>query len=1155
MRLRRLDLARYGKFTDGSIDFGERVADAPDLHIVYGPNEAGKSTAFTGFLDLIFGIEARSRYGFLHPYETMKVGGCLELPTGAHELVRIKKPHPTLRNAHNEPVAEGLILAALSGLDRNAYLTMFSLDDDTLEAGGQSILSSNGELGQLLFSATAGLAALSKTLMDLRSKTDTFFTEERPRSGELQQLRASLDNLKKERDAIDTFASAYSRLVSAKDNAAAQYKEALAERTKAQTDLERVQALLDALPRHAELRQIAQQLEPLSALPDAPPGWLAQLPELQEAESLLRSKSEQAEIDVKRQSDELTALIVDETALNLVGRLDRLAELRARQLTAELDLPGRRQDFARIEGEVRSILMRLGREDEDEPARLMLNAAQSAALNSLIVARSGIKAKTTAAIEELSQATNALNEAHLALHQHDSGAAGGLLLSAVKSALQAVRDSDHRIHLRNATRARSQHSESLKTRLMALKPWRGSAEQLVALTVPDAASIEAWRVKCQDNDARLDTRRDMLRRIETELKVRTAELDAFARTSGLVSDQEAAVIRGAREAAWAEHRRTLDPASADAFEAAMRQDDIVSNLRLGNERDLAKLHETKQALAVKRAEAECAREWLAEASMEQKRHVEHVARAAGDIGPEMADISPARLLGWAADRDKALEAWGLLRGDELAIDYAQAGEVGLRGRLADALTLAGVIFEPLAGLEELAAAAQAAVDRETHAQTLHQAVADCEREVRKRQLAADKAASAEQTWLDAWRAACAACWLGEDAASLPFETVREMLTAAAALAPKLEPLAGLATRIQDMERDQAAFGRELEEICPKLGIETGQKSGLDLAQAITDRVHDAKRAAERRQQLESDLLAAQKRHRQAASDGSAHARRVGEMKDFMKAGSLIELAGKLRDSETKADLQHRAAKIHAGILAKLRVERLTDAQTLLADKDVSALEAEKARLTAHLVDLDTRTHELFAASKQADDRIAAVGGDDAAARIEERRRTKLLEIEDKARHYLRLRIGLAAADRALRAYRDQHRSSMMTQASDAFRMISRGAYRGLGTQPDKNGDILVAITAEGSSKLATDLSKGTRFQLYLALRAAGYQEFARVRPTVPFIADDIMETFDDLRAEETLRVFEEMARLGQVIYLTHHDHLRALAERTVPGARIHRLVS
>ena len=58
MRLNRLDLTRYGKFTDQNINLGERKAGEPDFHIVYGPNEAGKSTALAAFLDLLFGIES-----------------------------------------------------------------------------------------------------------------------------------------------------------------------------------------------------------------------------------------------------------------------------------------------------------------------------------------------------------------------------------------------------------------------------------------------------------------------------------------------------------------------------------------------------------------------------------------------------------------------------------------------------------------------------------------------------------------------------------------------------------------------------------------------------------------------------------------------------------------------------------------------------------------------------------------------------------------------------------------------------------------------------------------------------------------------------------------------------------------------------------------
>ncbi len=77
MRLRRLDLTRYGKFTDYSIDFGEHVAGTPDLHIAYGLNEAGKSTSLSAYLDLLFGIEERTKYGFLHQGKAMEIGACL----------------------------------------------------------------------------------------------------------------------------------------------------------------------------------------------------------------------------------------------------------------------------------------------------------------------------------------------------------------------------------------------------------------------------------------------------------------------------------------------------------------------------------------------------------------------------------------------------------------------------------------------------------------------------------------------------------------------------------------------------------------------------------------------------------------------------------------------------------------------------------------------------------------------------------------------------------------------------------------------------------------------------------------------------------------------------------------------------------------------
>src|SRR4051812_11870107 len=170
MRINRLHMTRYGMFTDYSIDFGERRKGTPDLHIVYGPNEAGKSTALAAFLDLLFGIETRSRFNFLHPYATMRIGASLELANGSRELIRVKRLQNSLLDDQEQPISEGIVLGALGGINRESYRTMFSLDDETIEAGGESVLASKGDLGQLLFSASAGLADLSRSLVRIRDE-------------------------------------------------------------------------------------------------------------------------------------------------------------------------------------------------------------------------------------------------------------------------------------------------------------------------------------------------------------------------------------------------------------------------------------------------------------------------------------------------------------------------------------------------------------------------------------------------------------------------------------------------------------------------------------------------------------------------------------------------------------------------------------------------------------------------------------------------------------------------------------------------------------------------------------------------------------------------------------------------------------------------
>lgn len=54
-------------------------------------------------------------------------------------------------------------------------------------------------------------------------------------------------------------------------------------------------------------------------------------------------------------------------------------------------------------------------------------------------------------------------------------------------------------------------------------------------------------------------------------------------------------------------------------------------------------------------------------------------------------------------------------------------------------------------------------------------------------------------------------------------------------------------------------------------------------------------------------------------------------------------------------------------------------------------------------------------------------------------------------------------------------------------------------------------------------------------------------PPLPFIADDILQTFDDARATAALRVLVELSAHVRVIVLTHLRHMADLTEGLAPG--------
>jgi len=1160
MRLRRLDLTRYGKFTGHSIDFGPAPDAAPDFHVVYGLNEAGKSTALSGFLDLLFGIEERSRFNFLHPYNTMQLGASLEFDGRQHDLVRVKQRTGSLQDETGRPINEAMLSGALAGLTRDAYRTMFSLDDETLEAGGNAILESKGELGRMLFSASAGLAGVSNILEAIAEEATRIY-KKNGRTTRLAELRTSLAELKASRENIDTLASAHAALVAEHGTAAAAYEEALAAQSRMRARQAEVLRLLRALPLNAEHMRTQRLLAEYGDLPRPRPEWTAELPKLLKADTQLTTEMSGAENNRRRIAGELAAIVVDEAILAVDNRIAALEPGRARYSTAETDLPKRRAALLQQETVIRTTLARLQAPSGVLPEALLLPAMLVGTLEDLIEQRSGIDTALALAEREAADALDVLTRAEGQLKVVEANGAGidDAAFAGLEAALRRVQSGGSVAALAAAERNLRQLTQIFAGELAALQPWAGTGEDLAALLTPSAGQIESWRLEARDGEARVLAAKSRLRELQTQHEESRARLGAFGDSATTIGDTEAQQTRTARNAAWTRHLAQLDAGSAEHFATQMRRDDALTEARLARARDIEQMRQLHEQLTVTDAAIRRQRELLDEAETDLTQLLGSVRSAAPAlVFPEArmgAVDAVSQLEDWLRRRDRALTTHRNLAQAERDVSDAQEALGSDKDALVEALAATGPPEHREAGLDALTERARSALAAAVKLRSVwdaaEQAIAERGRELAARERALGAAQAAAARWDVAWQKALSKTWFGAD--ELDVGAAREILKVLGTLPAALQGRDEWVQRIAAMEHDQDHFIGSVQAIATELGETCEAADAFAFSRSLVERLQAARRAHDTRNLKGEELKRLEGELRDLDQQWSRHEAQKGQLLVFFGVETLGEVGDKLQHAADKLRLESRLAEVETQILRELGAPSLELATATLSGVDISTLEAEAAELEARLKDLDGQIQQLFAEQTLAKRRLDSVGGDDAVARIEAQRRTTTLEMEDLALTYLRLRTGALGAEKALRAYRDKHRSSMMNRASDAFRLVTRGDYSGLAAMPRKDSEILIGIPRAGGSRETAEMSKGTQFQLYLALRLAGYQEFSAVRAPVPFIADDIMETFDEPRSEEVFRLFGETAKMGQVIYLTHHRHLCEIAREVVPGVRIHEL--
>ncbi len=190
MRLLSLELEKFGAFADLRIAFRRDAR----LHVVYGPNEAGKSTALAAVGALLFGVPERTAYASRFPGQSLRIGAEIAAASGRSLKVwRRKGRKATLLDVSGNPLPDDALAPFLGGLSQEVFDRSFGLDAARLRAGGDEMLRADGDVGASLLAAASGLRGLSELRRSLEEEAEGVFAARRGRERRFYQALDRFD--------------------------------------------------------------------------------------------------------------------------------------------------------------------------------------------------------------------------------------------------------------------------------------------------------------------------------------------------------------------------------------------------------------------------------------------------------------------------------------------------------------------------------------------------------------------------------------------------------------------------------------------------------------------------------------------------------------------------------------------------------------------------------------------------------------------------------------------------------------------------------------------------------------------------------------------------------------------------------------------------
>jgi uncharacterized protein YhaN len=1134
MRIQRIDLIRYGKFTGSSVELPQR---RHDIHVIVGPNEAGKSTVRSAIVDMLYGFPMRSAHAFLHPLPELRLGGLLEQDNSHLEFHRIKANRQTLRTPQDAPLTDGTLGGYLGSTDREFFLQMFSLDHERLVKGGAAILSASSDLGQILFQSAAGIASLGGIREALETEANKLWgprkSGDRAYYQALEAFEAATKTLKDATVRAKDWSDAQSKLAELDSElvGARQRHTALKQRHR---QLNRVLAVKPFL---LELDQLRLQLDAHAHTPSLPESCAATLADAEQKAAVAASEvKHHAEAEGAAQT-ELAALHVERNLLEHGAEIVELNNQRLQYRAHPSDI-ARRQAEVDAQWQVVAALVReMGWAEMDEQAlrASMPTAMTRSSLAHLITRHGVLHEKRQASQKALKAKARELERAQAELDGLPAGQAPVELVVALTAA-QSLGDFEGSLRERETLVAQRKSEAELAQ--LALHPWQGQPETLRSMAPPSRETIQALVLAQNQDEA--ETRAAAKRVAELEAEADTLKLDIkqFLDTRHPVTREEVMHARQTRDNTWVslklEPGRIVD--AAPLFEREIAEADALADSRHDTIQDASTLHAKRAQLertALAMDGAQAALTVLRGGAQERQTQWELQAQRCG-----LPPLSFQSMGGWLDARSRALELMDALTAATQSQVAQQQAIEHARAELSLAMQSLGMpVHED--SLRALMVQAETHLNAVTQAlgqrQMVMRQIGDATRDLESLRLEQDSNQTALDAWTLQWTAAVEKAGFAQSAVT---DTVESSLQILQKIDSGLDLIRKTRVeRIEPMRADLAAFEQAAKALAAQAGADLAAHSPEEIAQALDRRLRTAQEAEKEHRRLRAALEVAKQSKAGAQVRVEQANAAIQPMFERTGAATHEELRAAISASDEYRKLLARHNKAEDSV-RKLGEGMSLDALRMESDSsDATAATAELSDLDRKEEDLLSQDRELSAAKQDAKTRLSTMAGSTGGAIAEAKRQEALAGMVDAVEQYVRLHTAGRLLRWSIEQYRELKQGPMLETASRIFARLTLGSFERLSVDFESEPPKLLGRRQSGESVGVDGLSDGTRDQLYLALRLAALDMHLAQSHAMPFIADDLFINYDDARSKAGLEALGELSTKTQVVVLTHHDHL------------------